>query len=75
LITGWWDKNKADFKTGNRYLLGLPITGENLQQVLRTDRQRQRHAAALELAMMTPGQPLFEVRAPGFRQEKALGVK
>ena len=75
LIACWWQKNKANFKTGNRYLLGLPITAENLHQVLRTGRQRQRHAAALELAMMTPGQPLFEVRAPGFRQKKMLGVK
>jgi uncharacterized protein (TIGR02270 family) len=75
LITGWWEKNKAGFKTGTRHLLGLPITEENLQQVLRTGRQRQRYAAALELAMMKPGQPLFEVRAPGFRQQKMLGVK
>jgi hypothetical protein len=28
----------------------------------------------MELAMMNPGQPLFEVRAPGFRQKKILGL-
>ena len=38
-----------------------------LQDVLRNGRQRQRAAAALELALQQPGQPLFEVRAPGFR--------
>jgi len=31
--------------------------------------------AATELVMMKPGQPLFEVRAPGFRQQKLLGLK
>jgi uncharacterized protein (TIGR02270 family) len=73
LIGAWWEKNKTGFKTGTRHLLGLPITEENLRQVLRTGRQRQRHAAALELAMLIPGQPLFEIRAPGFRQKKMLG--
>jgi hypothetical protein len=34
--------------------------------------QRQRAAAALELAILQPGQPLFEVRAPGFRQQQIL---
>ena len=42
--------------------------------VLRNGRQRQRAAAALELALQQPGQPLFEVRAPGFRQQQPLRV-
>ena len=29
-------------------------------------------AAALELAILNPGRPLFEVRAPGFRQQRLL---
>lgn len=75
LILNWWKKNSNEFKNSTRYLLGQPITSENLQQVLKTGRQRQRYAAALELAMMQQGQPLFEVRAPGFRQKQLFGLK
>jgi len=75
LIADWWHKNKSNFKTGIRYLVGKPITGEHCQQVLRTGYQRQRAAAALELAIMNPGTPLFNVCAPGFRQQKLLGLK
>jgi uncharacterized protein (TIGR02270 family) len=75
LVLGWWNKNKGRFKNGTRYLLGQPISSAHLQQVLRIGRQRQRTAAALELAMMKPGRPLFEARAPGFRQKKLLGLK
>ena len=60
---------------GTRYLCGKPISEQQCQQVLRQSYQRQRAAAAIELAMMRPGQPLFEVRAPGFRQQKLLGLK
>jgi uncharacterized protein (TIGR02270 family) len=56
LILGWWSKNNGQFKNGNRYLMGRPIT-------------------TIELAMLKPGQPLFEVRAPGFRQKQILGLK
>ena len=37
--------------------------------------KRQRHAAALEMSMLKPGLPLFEVRASGFRQQRLLGLK
>ncbi len=74
LIKNWWNKNKKQFNNGVRYLLGKPISPEHLQQVLRTGLQRQRAAAAMELAIMQPGQPLFEVRAPGFRQKQILGM-
>jgi uncharacterized protein (TIGR02270 family) len=72
LITKWWAQHHADFAAGARHLLGKPMTDEWLRQVLRTGRQCQRAAAALELAMLNPGQPLFEVRAPGFRQNGLL---
>jgi hypothetical protein len=48
--------------------MGKPISIDWLEQVLRIGYQRPRAAAALELAILRPGQPLFEVRAPGFRQ-------
>jgi len=75
LISDWWNKNKNNFRNGMRYLCGKPITEEQCQHVLRHGYQRQRATAAIELAMMNPGQPLFEVRAPGFRQQKLLGLK
>jgi len=73
LIQKWWEKNRVQFQNGTRYLLGKPITIEWLKIVLRDGRQRQRAAAALELAIRQPGQPLFNVKAPGFRQQQVLG--
>ena len=58
-----------------QYLCGKAISEDKCQYVLRYGHQRQRTAAAIELAMMKPEQPLFEVRAPGFRQQKLLGLK
>jgi len=73
LIAQWWAKHHAEFQPGVRHLIGKPITVEWAEQVLRLGRQRQRAAAALELAILVPGSPLFEVRAPGFREQKVLG--
>jgi uncharacterized protein (TIGR02270 family) len=67
-ISRWWEKNQANFRPGKRLLLGKPMDLEWLREVLRIGKQRQRAAAALELALREPGKPLFEVRAPGFRQ-------
>jgi len=75
LIGDWWHKNKQNFKSGVRYLCGKPILEKQCQHVLRYGYQRQRAAAAIELAMMHPGTPLFNVKAPGFRQQKLLGLK
>ena len=75
LIETWWHKNKQNFKSGVRYLCGKSISEEQCQHVLRYGYQRQRAAAAIELAMMHPGEPLFNVKAPGFRQQQLLGLK
>jgi uncharacterized protein (TIGR02270 family) len=73
LIQKWWSKNQGQCPKGTRYLQGKPMTAEWLKTVLRDGRQRQRAAAALELAIRQPGQPLFNVGAPGFRQQQILG--
>ncbi len=73
LVQQWWDANRRQFQNGTRYLLGNPITDDWLKIVLRDGRQRQRAAAALEIAIRNPGQPLFNVKAPGFRQQQLLG--
>ena len=75
LIHDWWTTNKNIFRNGTRYLCGQPTSEQQCQHVLRYGFQRQRATAALELAVVHPGQPLFEVRAPGFRQQKILGLK
>src|SRR5208337_4999599 len=72
LIQKWWNARQGNFAKGTRYLLGKPIEPESLRQALKTGYQRQRAAAALELAILKPGRPLFEVRAPGFRQQQLL---
>ena len=72
LIQKWWNARQGNFAKGTRYLLGQPITPESLREALKTGFQRQRAAAALELAILKPGRPLFEVRAPAWRQQALL---
>src|SRR5271157_4803893 len=72
LVKKWWNARQGNFARGTRYLLGQPITPESLRLALKNGYQRQRAAAALELAILKPGRPLFEVRAPGFRQQGIL---
>jgi uncharacterized protein (TIGR02270 family) len=74
LIAKWWSKHGCEFQPGVRHLVGKPISADWAAQVLRTGRQRQRAAAALELALLKPEVPMFEVRAPGFRQQRQLGL-
>jgi uncharacterized protein (TIGR02270 family) len=73
LVKTWWEARRGRFSKDTRYLLGQPITVESLRQALRAGYQRQRAAAAIELALLLPGRPLFEVRAPGHRQQDVLG--
>ncbi len=75
LVKNWWNTNKGRFTNGVRHLLGKPVSPGHLRQVLATGLQRQRAAAALELAIMQPGQPLFEIRAPGFHQKRMPGLR
>lgn len=76
LIQGWWEDHGLQFIAGTRYLLGKPMAeGGWLETVLRDGRQRQRAAAALELAIRNPGQPLFNVKAPGFQQKTILAMR
>lgn len=72
LIKDWWQKHQTNFPSGQRYLIGKPISIEQCAQVLKTGMQRQRYAAALELALMQTNAPLFETRAKVDRQKKQL---
>lgn len=72
LVRKWWDKHEQQFQPGVRHLRGKPIEPANLVDALKNGYQRQRSAAALELALLQPSEPIFEVRAPGRRQQEAL---
>jgi uncharacterized protein (TIGR02270 family) len=72
-IEAWWAGHAGAFAVGARHLLGKPIAAAALADVLRTGAQPQRAAAALELSLLEPGRPLFDVRAPALRQLRALG--
>jgi uncharacterized protein (TIGR02270 family) len=65
LIHGWWEENNTRFQAGQRYLLARLLDGGNLRWVLINGQQRQRCAAALELALLEKDSPLFETGAPG----------
>ena len=71
-IYAWWETNKDKYPRETRLLLGKPITPDHLQHILQTGRQRQRAAAALELALLKPGTPIFNTAAPAKRQMEAL---
>lgn len=71
-IRKWWEQHRSQFSPGSRYLLGKPISADSLQNALREGRQHQRAAAALELAIRNPGQPLFNIAAPACRQSALL---
>ena len=73
LLAAWWKSNQGNYQVGTRHLLGKPSTAEHLRHVLKTGLQRQRAAAALELVIIRPGQPLFNIKAPGSRQEVEVG--
>lgn len=72
-VSAWWAKNRKKLAPRTRHLLGRPIAEPWLQQVLRRGYQRQREAAALELALLAPSKSMFEVRAPARRQRTLLG--
>jgi uncharacterized protein (TIGR02270 family) len=72
LVAKWWSANKSRFQPGRRYLCGREISVESARQTLVDGKQRQRAAAAMELAMLQPHEPLFNVRARGSWQQQWL---
>jgi uncharacterized protein (TIGR02270 family) len=72
LVAEWWKKNAHRFASGRRYLFGKEISTASLREVLAHGYQPHRTAAALELALRRPTEPLFEVRARATAQLKDL---
>ena len=62
LVATWWQQYGNQFSKGQRYLLGKENTATNLSSHLQHAYQRQRHAAALELALIDPGNVLVNTR-------------
>lgn len=71
-IQAWWDANKTRFQEAVRYFMGEPVSVPHCQKILRDGYQRQRMAAALYLSLLQPGTPLFNTRAPAWRQQRRL---
>jgi uncharacterized protein (TIGR02270 family) len=71
-VQAWWHANSHRFQPGVRYFMGQPLNRENCVRVLKEGFQRQRIAAALHLCLLNPGTPLFEWRAPAWRQQRLL---
>jgi uncharacterized protein (TIGR02270 family) len=71
-VEAWWKSHEGDFQGEVRYLAGRPLTTSAARQVLTTGNQRQRAAAAIELALREPEEILFEVRARGAHQQRQL---
>jgi uncharacterized protein (TIGR02270 family) len=72
LIQRWWDQHGARFAKGTRHFMGAPLEREHCVEVLREGFQRQRIAAAHHLCLLRPGEPLFEWRAPAWRQQREV---
>jgi uncharacterized protein (TIGR02270 family) len=75
LLGAWWHAHQQAYSQGTRYLCGQPIRQDSCLDVLKTGQQRQRRAAALELALLNPGQPLFNTSATARRQMQLLGMR
>ncbi|MGI9499098.1 MAG: TIGR02270 family protein, partial [Geminicoccaceae bacterium] len=73
LIQSWWQENAGRFTSGHRYFLGHPCHPDVCRQALMTAYQRQRRAAALDLAMEQPSDALFNCRQVGKAQKTILG--
>jgi uncharacterized protein (TIGR02270 family) len=71
-IGNWWTANRDRFSVGTPYFLGQPKPAADWLEALSDAFQRQRHAAALELAIRQPNRVMFEVRARGRLQRQLL---
>jgi uncharacterized protein (TIGR02270 family) len=71
-VADWWTKNKARFSAGTPYFLGKPKASADWLEALSDAFQRQRRAAALELAIRQPNRAMFEVRARGRLQRQLI---
>lgn len=72
-VATWWGQNQRAFTPGTRFLVGKPISPESAREVWMRGKQRQRTAAALELAIAQPDRPILEARARADWQRRSVG--
>jgi uncharacterized protein (TIGR02270 family) len=71
-VQAWWNDTGARFTGGIRHFMGATLSRSHCLGVLRDGYQRQRIAAAYHRCLLDPGTPLFEWRAPAWRQQREL---
>lgn len=74
-VDKWWSENYETYPKGSRFLAGHPITYKNCMKLLRTGNQRDRHVAALELALSRPEEGYFNVKRCGLLQMRETADK
>jgi uncharacterized protein (TIGR02270 family) len=62
-VEAWWAREGGRFARGTRHLLGRPVDADACERAWTLGFQRQRRAAALELALLEPATPLRSWRA------------
>ncbi len=67
-VSAFWMTNGSRFIAGKRYFLGDAITPETLTNKIINAHQRQRHAAAIDLALCDSSTPLQNTRARQYGQ-------
>ncbi|TQV76396.1 TIGR02270 family protein [Aliikangiella marina] len=65
-VASTWQKHGHKYLPGRRYFMGAEISEATLQDKLLNGLQRQRSAAAIELAIKSPQSPLINVAARSF---------
>lgn len=73
-VLAWWHSRQRAFDPGKRYFFGDQPSLERCHEVLAAGTQRQRSAAAIQLALLHPGLRIFDIAAPAWRQRRALSA-
>jgi uncharacterized protein (TIGR02270 family) len=73
-VEGWWAQHGDEFQRGQRHLAGRAADAPALRDVLLRGRQPLRAAAALQLALIEPEAPYFDVRGRASFQRQLLAA-
>jgi uncharacterized protein (TIGR02270 family) len=67
-VAAVWQKYQQRFVVGQRYFMGKQISSDHLNDIYANGKQRQRRAAALELALIHPEQFLLNYSSRGLQE-------
>lgn len=67
-VAAVWQKYQQRFVVGQRYFMGKLISADHLNEIYANGKQRQRRAAALELALIHPEQFLLNYASRGLQE-------